>query len=347
MVGKTTTARTALIAAVIFAFSALPIARRAAAQQDAAPQVPKEYLTQFDYDASQALDSQVTQVSETKYYIKYHVSYATVNNERVTAFMYVPKSTIKDYANSLQGDDKMRFDKRVNTLDGPPWPAIFLMHWLQSDKSLADAFAPTLVQYGYVVFAIDGVFKGERAKPGRAILEYDPHATVANIRQQVIDTRRGADYLASRPDVVDINRLGYFGISMGSLTGVPATAVDTRFKAVVLADGAAGLNTIFKKAQLPEFKEIVKKIEEQGYTLDQAYEVLKVIDPIYFAPLISPRPALIINGKYDEIFPKEAMQALHNAVREPKKLVWYDSGHILPVNSVIIQMLNWFKLYLK
>jgi len=279
----------------------------------------------FEYDSSQPLNPAFKVEKETKYYTKYHVSYASANNQRVTAFFYVPKASIKDYFASLQGDDKARFEKRINTLDGPPWPTIFLMHWLQSDKSLADAFAPQLCLYGYAVFAIDGVWKGERAAPGRNILEYDPKKTVANITQQVIDTRRGVDYLSTRPDIVDMSRLGYFGISMGSLTGAPATAVEPRFKAIVLADGAADLATIFKKSDLPEFKEEIRKIQETGYTLEQAFEILLPIDPLIYAPHISPRPVLLINGKYDEIFPREAMQALHDATGSPKKSVWYNS----------------------
>lgn len=338
------------IAAVLFAFALAFSAPCRAAEPAAAPPAAGDMFEQnkylFDYDASQPLNPEVRLEKETKYYIKYHVTYSSANVERVTAFLYVPKPTIKDYEASMAKEDKETFDKRVNTLDGPPWPAIFLMHWLQSDKSLADAFAPQLVLYGYAVFAIDGVFKGERSKPGRAILEYNINDTVQNIRQQVIDTRRGADYLATRTDIVDMNRLGYFGISMGSLTGAPATAVDTRFKAVVLADGAADFSTVFKKSELPEFKEIVQKIKDSGYTIEQAFTTLRPVDPLFYVSHISPRPVLLINGKFDEIFPKEAMQALHDAAVSPKKVVWYNSGHILPVNSVIIQMLTWFKHYL-
>lgn len=331
---------------------ALSLAGSCARAAGEAPAAAKEDMFEkgkklFSYDASQPLDAVVKLEQETKYYTKYHVSYATVNNQRVTAFLYVPKATIKDYPATLAPERKSSFDKRVNTLDGPPWPTIFLMHWLQSDKSLADAFAPQMTMYGYAMFAIDGVFKGERKVPGREILEYDPKASLANITQQVIDIRRGADYLATRSDVVDMNRLGYFGISMGSLTGAPATAVEPRFKVVVLADGAADFSVVFKKSELPEFKEIVEKIQSLGYTLEQAFDILQPVDPLFYVSHISPRPLLLINGKYDEIFPKETMEALHNAALEPKKSVWYNSGHILPVNSVIMQMLGWFKLYLK
>lgn len=301
----------------------------------------------LDYDHSMPLNATTTFVSETLYYTKYLVYYDSVNSERVPAFLYIPKPAIKDYAEALQGDEKARYMKRVNTLEGPRWPAMFFMHFLQSDKTLADAFAPQFVMYGYAVFAIDGVFKGERKKPGREILEYDPKASVANVRQQVIDIRRGVDYMASRADVIDMNRLGYFGVSMGAITGTLAVSVDDRFQAVVLADGAADLSLIYNESDLPDIAKAVNEMEKLGYTVDQAFQILRAIDPLFYAPHIAPKPALLINGRYDELFPRKAMETFHDAVSEPKEIRWFDSGHILPINNVILLTLKWFKHYLR
>ena len=302
----------------------------------------------LDYDPAMPLNAEEEFVKETAYYTQYLVHYDSVNGERVSAFLYVPKAeAIKDYAKNPGAVSVETHLKKVNTLEGPPWPAMFFMHWLQSDKTLADAFAPQFVLFGYVVFAIDGVFKGEREQPGRNILEFNPVDTVANIRQQVIDTRRGVDYMATRPDIIDMDRLGYFGISMGAITGTLATAVDDRFRAVVLADGAADLSLVYTKSDLPDIQEAMEKIEAEGYTIEEAFDILRVIDPLFYAPHISPRPALLINGRADELLPYESMEALHNAVQEPKKIRWFDSGHILPGNHVIILTLKWFKMFLK
>lgn len=312
-----------------------------------APDIFNIHKKALDYNTKLPLDAEEQIIQVTDYFVKYHVTYNSVNGERIPAFLYVPRAEgLKKYYDSLNETDRESFDKKRSALGGPPWPAMFFMHFLQSDKSLADGFATQIVLSGYVLLAIDGVFKGEREQPGRNILEFDPKKTVANIRQQVIDTRRGVDYLASIPGLVDMNRLGYFGVSMGAITGTLATAVDQRFRVVVLADGAADLSVIYSHSELPDIQEAMDKIAALGYTPEKAFDILRAIDPLFYAPHIAPRPVLLINGKYDELFPREAMEAFHNAVREPKAVRWFDSGHILPVNHVILLTLKWFKKYL-
>lgn len=321
----------------------IAIALFAASAAAPAQSVFDQHRSRFDYDKSQPLDAKIDKIEEREYYTKYHVLYDSANGERVPAFLYIPKN-VRKYSESLAPDSRAGYDKRVIELDGPRWPVIFLMHWLQSDKSLADMFAPDWAKYGYAVLAIDGIHKGERLKPGRSILETEIKDTLWNLTQQVIDSRRGIDFLGTRDDI-DLNRLGYFGISMGSMTGAIATAVDDRFKVVVLADGAGDFSVVFRKTEIPEVQEIVRQIEAKGYTLEEAFDLLKPVDPVEYVGHISPRPVLLINGKKDELLPYEAMESFHNAANQPKKIVWYNSGHILPVPNVIIQTLNWFRYW--
>jgi uncharacterized protein len=299
--------------------------------------------SRFDYDKSQPLNAKVELVEQREYYTKYHVYYDSTNGERVPAFLFVPRNVHK-YSDSLDPATRGGYDKRVIELDGPRWPVIFFMHWLQSDKSLADIFAPDWAKYGYAVLAIDGIWKGERSKPGRSILETEIKDTLWNLTQQVIDCRRGVDFLETRDDI-DISRLGYFGISMGAMTGAITTAVDERFKVVVLADGAGDFSVVFKQASLPEVQGIVKEIEAKGYSLDEAFNILKPVDPVEYVGHISPRPLLMINGKKDEILPYDAMVAFHETAKAPKRVIWYNSGHILPVPNVIIETLNSFRYW--
>jgi uncharacterized protein len=303
-----------------------------------------EHKKDFDYDKSQPLNPDIKVVEQSAYYTKYLVHFDSVKGQRIPAFLYIPKD-VKKFRDSLDPATLKGYNKRVTELDGPPWPVIFFMHWLQSDKSFADNFAGHWATYGYALLAIDGVFKGERAKPGRSILETNISDTRDNIVQQVIDCRRGVDYLETRNDI-DMKRLGYFGISMGSLTGAITVAVDDRFKAIVLADGAGDFSTVFSKAELPEFKKTVEEIKAKGFTLEEAFEILKPVDPVEYIGHVAPRPVLMINGKKDEIFPYEAMDSLHKAANEPKAVKWYNCGHILPVPDVIILTLGWFKHYM-
>ncbi|HOO57358.1 MAG TPA: prolyl oligopeptidase family serine peptidase [bacterium] len=323
-------------------FAIILIAACASASEES---IFEKHKKDFEYDKSMPLNAEVEVLEERETYTKYHVFYDSTNGERVPAYLYVPKN-LRKYHASLDPELQEAYAKRINELDGPPWPAIFFMHWLQSDKTLADSFAPDWTKYGYAVLAIDGIHKGERKTPGRNILETEIRNTLWNIRQQVVDCMRGVDYLETRDDI-DTNRLGYFGISMGSLTGAITTAVDRRYKAVVLADGAGDFSVVFSKADLPEVKEIVDEIKEKGYTLEEAFNILKPVDPVEYVGHISPTPVLLINGKHDEIFPYEAMVSFHEHAKEPKKIKWYNSGHILPVPNVIIQTLNTFKRFIK
>ncbi|MEW5946294.1 MAG: prolyl oligopeptidase family serine peptidase [bacterium] len=308
-----------------------------------------KYAESFDYDRSAPLNAGTAVKEDSKYYTMYHVYYDGANGERVPAYLFVPKN-LGEYEAGL-ADEKVRerYNRKVVEKNGPPWPAIFFMHFLQSDKSLSEVFAREWVTYGYAIFAIDGVFKGEREVKGRDILDPNPETTVKNIRQQITDIRRGVDFLETRADV-DVSRLGYFGISMGAITGATACAVDERFDVIVLADGAAGLNAIYEsRSDVPEVdkevKKAIEKMEQAGYTVEQALEIFQQVDPIHYVGRISPRPVLMLNGKYDELLPREAMEALHEAVGEPKRVRWYDSGHILPIPNVIAETLKWFRRY--
>ena len=60
--------------------------------------------------------------------------------------------------------------------------------------------------------------------------------------------------------------------------------------------------------------------------------LLRPIEPLRFAPLISPKPLIMINGTHDEQVPRYNAELLFAAAREPKKQVWLESKHVNPVN---------------
>jgi len=64
--------------------------------------------------------------------------------------------------------------------------------------------------------------------------------------------------------------------------------------------------------------------------------------PVNFASLIRTQK-LFVNGRYDETFPYNTdAKPLFNLLREPKKIVIYDGGHI-PTAEFYVPVLNaWF-----
>ena len=126
------------------------------------------------------------------------------------------------------------------------------------------------------------------------------------------------DYLETRPDF-DHQRIGFIGISLGGQLGMIIPAVEPRLKANVLLLG--GLNDA---APLPDAQEI-----------NYASRVRI--------------PTLMLNGKYDVIFPLEtnvrpAFKLLGTPEKD-KKLVVYDSDHYVPKKEVIKESLDWLDKY--
>jgi hypothetical protein len=58
---------------------------------------------------------------------------------------------------------------------------------------------------------------------------------------------------------------------------------------------------------------------------------------IHFLPRVK-QPVLMLNGRYDFFYPLESSQ-------EPF-FHWLDSGHLIPVNDLTKETLNWLDQYL-
>lgn len=133
------------------------------------------------------------------------------------------------------------------------------------------------------------------------------------------DFGRTIDYLETRSDILS-DRIGFFGWSWGGFMGGIMPAVETRIKAVVLHVGGM---------------EMTKALPE--------------VDQINFLPRIR-QPVLMLNGKYDMYFPVEnAQKPMFNFLGTPeedKKIIIYDTGHLVPRNELIKETLAWYDKYL-
>jgi dipeptidyl aminopeptidase/acylaminoacyl peptidase len=133
------------------------------------------------------------------------------------------------------------------------------------------------------------------------------------------DLARSVDYIETRPDL-DHQKLAYYGVSQGAREASVMLALENRFRTAVLVGGGFS-----QKKQFPEIREIS------------------------FAPRVK-IPTLMINGRYDFIFPVETSQRpmfrLLGTPEEDKRYVLVDSGHVPPRNDIIRETLNWLDNYL-
>ena len=144
------------------------------------------------------------------------------------------------------------------------------------------------------------------------------HAQTQSLVKLVQDFRRSVDYLETRSDI-DRNKLAYCGISWGGEMGTLIPAVEDRIKVAILYLGGFG------SSPNPE--------------ADSAN---------YYTPRIKV-PVLMLNGRYDMIFPfetavKPAFDLLGTA-KADKRLVVYDSDHYIPTKEMIRESLNWLDHY--
>ncbi len=133
------------------------------------------------------------------------------------------------------------------------------------------------------------------------------------------DIGRTIDYLESRNDIQSDN-IGFLGWSWGGFLGGIYPAIEKRIKAIVLNVGGM----VMTKA-LPE------------------------ADQINFLPRIK-QPVLMLNGKHDMFFPLETSQKpmfdLLGTSKDNKKMIIYESGHLVPRIDFVKETLGWYDKYL-
>ena len=76
---------------------------------------------------------------------------------------------------------------------------------------------------------------------------------------------------------------------------------------------------------------------------------LPEVDQINFLPRVR-QPVLMLNGKYDMFFPVEnAQKPMFNFLGTPeedKKIIIYETGHLVPRYELIKETLGWYDKYL-
>jgi len=133
------------------------------------------------------------------------------------------------------------------------------------------------------------------------------------------DLSRSIDYVETRRDI-DCSKLAYYGVSWGGQMGGIVPAVETRIKVVML--------------------------HVAGLSLDRS---LPEVDAFNYVPRVK-SPVLMLNGQYDHYFPVETsmkpMFKLLGTPPEHKRSVLYPTGHAVPRNQLIREVLDWLDRYL-
>lgn len=263
----------------------------------------------YAYDAATPLEVEQTENKRGDALVQYHLWYTSAHDERVPALLSIPTGVARP-------------------------PVVFVQHGYGDSKEVDYVQWPTafLVQRGYAVMSIDAQYHGERKQENRPqeLFAAGSFGMRDAFVQTVVDLRRALDLLEKREDV-DGRRIGYLGMSMGAMLGAVFCGVEDRVDAVCLVVGGGDLARFAR-----------------GKLGPAALENLKIIDPVYYAGMISPRPLLMINGRKDDKIPPANAQALFDAAREPKRIEWFEGGHYdPPPDKVQMWVTEFFALHLR
>jgi dienelactone hydrolase len=253
----------------------------------------------FDYDPKQPMDLQDKIIAEFADGTLHDITYTSPKGGPVDAYLVVPKGK-------------------------GPFAAILFGHWGNGTRAEFIPEAKIYAKAGAVSLLPD--YPWDRSQPWYKSVDHmdKPELDRDTEIQAVIDLRRGIDLLLARPDV-DPERLAYVGHSYGAQWGSILSAVDKRMKTSILMAGVAELGDIFLRSTDPGQVDF-RKTQPPG-RLEKYCEVVGQIDAIHFVRHATPIPLLLQFANYEQYFDKTSMQHYVSAASDPKKVVYYDTGH--------------------
>ena len=154
-----------------------------------------------------------------------------------------------------------------------------------------------------------------------------------NSVQQVKELRRALDLLLAEPGI-DKKRVAYVGHDFGMMYGAVLAGIDHRPSVWALQAGTTSLSDWFLLGS-----------KLQGEDRMKVVEGLSPLDPVKFIPTAG-GPVLMQFAKTDRFVPEAKANEFFAAAVEPKKILWYESGHGLNT-AAIADRQAWLKEQLK
>ncbi len=207
-------------------------------------------------------------------------------------------------------------------------PALVILHHLGGSMQAEEIIGGMLAADGIACLLVWMPYYEERApKDGRHkedIFSADLDSSRSVTRQAILDVRRAGDWLSSRPEV-DGKQVGIMGISLGAIIGSMVEGIDLHFRKSALVLGGGDLaEIVFHDSN--ETEDAKKAFEAKGITIEKLREAWKGMDPITFAGRARKTDILMINGKRDEIIPRDCTERLNAAFGGPE-IKWYPATH--------------------
>lgn len=189
---------------------------------------------------------------------------------------------------------------------------------------------------GVVVAAMSYPYDGNPKPDALTFLKDIPR-----IRQAFLDTPPAImialDYLLQRPEV-NKQQVEAIGVSLGAPFVTIAGALDQRITRVWALHGSGGSYAPLEVQMRREIPWAIARIPAAA--LATLIISGSRLDPVRWAPKISPRPFMMVNASDDERLPRASIESLYASAGQPKELIWMDGVHIHADKETIQRLLG-------
>lgn len=180
---------------------------------------------------------------------------------------------------------------------------------------------------GIAIVAIDYPYDGpERPRGVRQSLAAIPAA-----RRALLDTPAAValavEWISSEP-WADDGSIDLVGVSLGTQFAAPAATLEPRIGRVWFVQGGAR-NRLWLAHKL-EDRIKIGPLRQAAAGLLWWLAHGASLAPEKWIDRISPRPVVVVGASDDLSLPSALVHALHDAARDPKRIVWTEGGHINP-----------------
>jgi len=187
-----------------------------------------------------------------------------------------------------------------------------------------------------VIVSLNYPYEGDRRMEGISLLFNIPH-----VQQALFDiapaTMLTLDYLLQQP-YVDHQQVELAGVSLGAFVAAIPGAMDTRVTRVWLVQGAGDPKALFAYR--------LEKSIGSPWWRDKVAGLIALIGNVHhltperWVGRISPRPVIAVNSRQDVTFPPGTVKALHDAIKEPREIIWIEGEHVRPSRHNVVRQLT-------
>jgi len=258
----------------------------------------------FGYNPKLPLDTEDVGVDFRGPVGVYDLSYASPKGGRVPAYLVLPPGK-------------------------GPFAAIIWGHWcwqnseFRNRKEFLDE-AVALAPSGVASLLIDFPMARPGYVPDKDFLS---DKQVDDLVQQVVDLRRAADLLLSRP-FVDPTRLAYVGHSCGATAGAILSGIEKRFRAFVLMAGVLSTESARKTPAFEEFRQKLGPQKVDAYVVKYSWT-----DAGKYISHAAPAALFFQYATQENFLSPELAKATVALASEPKQIRLYDAPHALNSNA--------------